>query len=85
MSSGVAIIYLFWLAEACFALTAVVLCVAEFVIHRPVPIPIPSVYWPIAKLGLHRSRKARRLFHLLIGRLYRKQFWNPAVTSILKQ
>jgi len=85
MSSNAIIAALFWLAEAGFALTAVVLCVAEFAVHRPVPIPIPSVYWPVAKLGLHRGRKARRFFHFFIGRLYRKQFWNPAVNSILKQ
>jgi len=39
MSNGTIIADLFWLAEAGFALTAVVLCVAEFVVHRPVPIP----------------------------------------------
>jgi hypothetical protein len=84
MNCGEIIIYLFWFAEACFVVTGVILCVAEFIIHRPIRIPIPSVYWPVARLGLRRDRKSRRIFCLLLG-IYRKHFWNPAVNSMLKQ
>jgi hypothetical protein len=83
--SGAVILSFFCFVEACFAVTAVALCIAEFVIHRPIRILVPSVYWPIARLGLRRGRKTRRIFHLLIGKLYRKHFWNPAANSILKQ
>jgi len=84
MNNGAIIIRLFCLAEACFAMTAMVLCIAEFIIHRPIRTPIPSVYWPAASLGLHGSRKVRRIFRRLIGKAYRKHFWNPAVNSLLK-
>ena len=42
---------------------------------------IPSVYWPIAKIGFSRNRGLRRAFRLLFCKLYRKRFWNPAMNS----
>ena len=85
MSNDAVINRLFWSAEACFILATVVLCVAEFVVRRPVPIPVPSIYWPVASLRLRGSRRMRRLFRLLIGDLYRKRLWNPTFNSLLKQ
>lgn len=62
-----------------------VLCIAEFVLRRPVAIPIPSVYWPLAKLGFSRNRNVRRVFRWLFSDLYRKRFWNPVMNTWLKQ
>jgi hypothetical protein len=57
--------------------TCLVLCIAEFVFHRPIPVRIPSVYGPIARIGFSRNRGLRRTFRLLFCNLYRKRFWNP--------
>jgi hypothetical protein len=85
MSSDAIITTLFWSAEAVFAVTAVVMCIAEFVLHRPVSLPVPSLYWPVAKLGFHRNRNVRRVFRFLFCDLYRKRFWNPVMNTSLKQ
>jgi len=65
--------------------TCLVLCIAEFVLRRPIAIPIPSVYWPLAKLGFSRNRKVRRVFRLTFSDIYRKRFWNPVMNSWLRQ
>jgi len=65
--------------------TCLVLCIAEFVLRRPIAIPIPSVYWPLAELGFSRIRNIRNAFRFLLSNLYRKRFWNPLMNTWLKQ
>ena len=72
-----------WLAVS--GATCLVLCVAEFVLRRPITIPVPSVYWPLAKLGFSRNRQIRRVFRWLFSDVYRKRFWNPLMNTWLKQ
>ena len=45
---------------------------------------LPSLYWPLAKLGFCHNRKLRRIFRFLICDLYRKRFWNPVINSRAK-
>jgi hypothetical protein len=45
---------------------------------------VPSIYWPIARLGFSRNRRLRRVFRLLFSNLYRKRFWNPTMNSWAK-
>jgi hypothetical protein len=80
-----AITKLLFAAMALSGVTAIVLCIAEFVLHRPIPVPVPSVYWPVASLGFSPNRKVRRVFRFLFCNLYRKRFWNPLVNTSLKQ
>lgn len=84
-TASVVINTLFWSAEAASVVTVVVLCIAEFVLHRPISLPVPSVYWPVAKLGFHRNRNVRQAFRFLFSNLYRKRFWNPVMNTSLKQ
>ena len=65
--------------------SCVVLCIAEFVLRRPIATSIPSVYWPLAKLGFSRNRRVRKVFRALFSNLYRKRFWNPVMNTWLKQ
>jgi hypothetical protein len=60
------------------------LWLAEHVYHRPVPLQIPSVYWPLTQLGFSRQPNVRKMFRLLFCELYRKRFWNPLINSWLK-
>ena len=46
---------------------------------------IPSIYWPIARLGFAKNPRIRRLFRLLFCDFYRKWVWNPIVNSWAKQ
>jgi len=64
---------------------SLVLCIAEFVLRRPITIPIPSFYWPLAKLGFSRNRRVRKMFRCLLSDLYRKRFWNPLMNTWLQQ
>ena len=52
--------------------------------HRAVSFQVPSIYWPLAKLGFSRKRIARRTFRFLFCELYRKWFWNPLINSWVK-
>jgi hypothetical protein len=54
---------------------------AQFVLNRSVLFTIPSVYWPIAKLGLAPQVDVRRVFRRLFSRWYRKRFWNPLMAA----
>jgi len=51
---------------------------------RPMSLQIPSVYWPVARIGFSRDRKLRRAFRFLFCKLYRKRFWNPIMSSWTK-
>lgn len=81
MSNDAIVITLFWAAESVFTLTAMVLVAAQFVFHRPIPLRIPSVYWPIAKLGFSPRTNVRRMFRSLFSKWYRKRFWNPLMDA----
>ena len=72
---------LLFMMMALSCVTCLVLCIAEFVLHRPLPVQIPSVYWLIAKLGFFPNRKVRGAFRFLFCDLYRKRFWNPVVNT----
>lgn len=46
---------------------------------------IPSIYWPIAKIGLSKRRSRRKIFRLVFSNLYRKRFWNILINSWARQ
>ena len=46
---------------------------------------IPSIYWPIAKLGFSGSKTNRALFRLIFSKFYRKRIWNPLINSWARQ
>ena len=46
---------------------------------------IPSIYWPIARLGFAKNPRIRRLFQLFFCDVYRKRIWNPIVNSWANQ
>lgn len=81
MNADVIIIKAFWVTESVLALAAIVLVVAQFVLHRPILFKIPSIYWPIAKLGFCPRANARKIFRRLFSRWYRKRFWNPLMNA----
>jgi hypothetical protein len=45
---------------------------------------LPSLYWPLAKLGICHDRRLRKVFRFVICDLYRKRVWNPAINSWVK-
>lgn len=57
---------------------------AEYVHQRAVAFRVPSLYWPLARLGFSRNQIARRIFRVLFCEWYRKRFWNPLINSWLK-
>jgi hypothetical protein len=75
------IIKLFCVTEAVLALMAMGIVVAQLVLHWSIPFQIPSVYWPIAKLGFSPQTDVRRVFRRLFSRWYRKRFWNPIMDA----
>jgi hypothetical protein len=77
MSNDAIVVTLFGAAKSVLALMAMALLAAQFVLHRPIPLQIPSVYWPMAKLGFSPRTEVRRVFRCLFSRWYRKRFWNP--------
>ena len=81
MTAEAIIIKLFCVTESVLALMAMVLVTAQFVLHRPIPFQIPSVYWPIVKLGFSPQSNVRRVFRCLFSRWYRKRFWNPIMDA----
>ena len=81
MNAEAIIIKGFWVIESVLALMATGLVVAQFVFHWPIRFQIPSVYWPIAKLGFSPRANVRKVFHRLFSRWYRKRFWNPLMNS----
>jgi len=64
--------------------TAEVLWIADSICHRPLPIRIPSLYGPVARLAFHPSRTARRAFRFWFSKLYRKRVWNPTMGAVVK-
>ena len=42
---------------------------------------LPSLYWPLAKLGFCHNKRLRRAFRFVICDLYRKRVWNPIINS----
>jgi hypothetical protein len=46
---------------------------------------IPSIYWPIARLGFSGNPWNRRFFRLFFCDIYRKRVWNPIVNLWAKQ
>ena len=46
---------------------------------------IPSIYWPIAKIGFSKHRNRRKIFRLLFSNFYRKCIWNILINSWAKQ
>lgn len=81
MSGDTIVITIFEAGETVFTITAMALVAAQFVLHRPIPLRIPSVYWPIAKLGFSPRTNVRRVFRCLFSRWYRKRFWNPLMDA----
>lgn len=75
------IIKLFCVMEAVLALMAVRIVVAQLVLHWSIPLQIPSVYWPIAKLGFSPQADILRVFRRLFSRWYRKRFGNPTMNA----
>ncbi|HTL57120.1 MAG TPA: hypothetical protein VL361_15670 [Candidatus Limnocylindrales bacterium] len=84
MDSDAVFIGLFCLMAAGSCVTAAALWIADSVCHRPLPIRIPSLYGPIAKLAFHPNRKARGAFRFWFSKLYRKRFWNPTLGALVK-
>jgi hypothetical protein len=80
MTADATIITLFFAAESVFTLLATVLLAAQF-LHRHIPVQIPSVYWPVAKLSFSPKPNVRRAFRCLFSRWYRKRFWNPLLNA----
>jgi hypothetical protein len=81
MKADAIIINVFWVTELVLALLAIVLVVAQFVFHWSTLFKIPSVYWPIAKLGFSRQANVRKVFRRLFSRYYRKCLWNPLMNA----
>jgi hypothetical protein len=77
-------ITLLFTVTAVSGLVCLWLWLAEHVYHRPVSLRIPSIYWPIAKLGFSHRPNVRKVFRFLFCELYRKRFWNPLINSWLK-
>jgi len=46
---------------------------------------IPSIYWPIAKLGFSRAAGTRRVFRRVFSNFYRKRIWNALINSWARQ
>lgn len=46
---------------------------------------IPSIYWPIARLGFSRTKSTRKIFRLIFSNLYRKRIWNILINLWAKQ
>jgi hypothetical protein len=46
---------------------------------------IPSIYWPIAKLGFSNRRNRRKIFRLVFSNFYRKRIWSILINSWAKQ
>jgi hypothetical protein len=52
-----------------------------YTLLAPMQFMIPSVYWPIAKLGFSKSGSRRRTFRRVFSYFYRKRVWNPLINS----
>ena len=77
-------IILLFTVTAVSGLVCLWLWMVEHVYHRPVSLRIPSIYWPITKLGFSHKPNVRKVFRFLFCELYRKWFWNPLINSWLK-
>lgn len=83
MDSDAVFIRLFLLVAVGSCVTAVVLWIADSIFHRPLPIRIPSLYGPVARLAFHPSRNVRRAFRFWFSKVYRKWFWNPTMGALI--
>ncbi len=81
MSADSTIITLFFAAESVFLLLTLVFLASQFGLIPHIPVQVPSVYWPIAKLGFSPRPNVRRVFRCLINQWYRKRFWNPLLNT----
>ncbi len=81
MSADAIVIRLFFVAESGFLLLTLVFLASQFGLVRHIPVQVPSVYWPVAKLGFSPRPNVRRVFRCLINRWYRKRFWNPLLNA----
>ncbi len=81
MNADATIIRLFFVAESVFLLLTLVFLASQFGLIRHIPVQVPSIYWPIAKLGFSPRPNVRRVFRCLINQWYRKRFWNPVLNS----
>src|SRR5512135_3040521 len=81
MSADAIVITLFFVAESVFLLLTVVFLASQFGLIRHIPVQMPSVYWPVAKLGFSANPNVRRAFRCLINRWYRKRLWNPVLNA----
>jgi hypothetical protein len=46
---------------------------------------IPSIYWPMARLGFSGNRNRRKVFRRIVSGFYRKRVWNILINSWAKQ